>query len=114
MNLKLNEMLMVGAIGEADGAHDGYWKAKEYTERGNETVPDLWISLVWFSDDFYGYYLKRESDDSNDFTIEWRNIGEINNMPDKMHVITLNAVTWADTAKMLVKAIKCHKKYIKN
>ena len=110
MKLSMNETLMVGAIGEADGAHDGYSKATHYGSGGD--VPELWISLVWISDDFAGYYLKR-TEDGNDFTIEWRNLDHVNDKPDKMHVITLTATTWQDTAKILAKAIKCHKKWLK-
>lgn len=108
MKLSLNEVLMIGAMGHADGMHDGYYQANGYKDCD---VPDLWTSLVWFSDDFNGYYLKR-SKDSNDFTIEWRNMKGLKNLPDKTHVITLAATTWTDTAKILVKAIKCHKEEI--
>lgn len=109
MKLKFKEMLMIGAMGYAGGLNEGYSKAAN-----KDTVfQDQWVSLVWYHDDFKGYYLKA-NDGDQEFTIEWRDMDPNKKELKSYRIITALGTTWTDTAKILVKAIKSHQEFIKD
>ena len=110
MKLKFKEMLMIGAMSNAAGIEEGYLRAVKFKD---ENMPELWVSLIWYDYDFKGYYLRSNSK-NQELIVEWQNFNNDKDLPDKIHVITVVSTTWADTAKILVQAIKRHKKYMKD